>query len=87
MIGGSPFSEFDRGHQLGFKPPALAHIVSRETIPPSALPAFGQIVKRTAGAFQSMEVLEERRARRRRETVADARHIDQLITLVIADHN
>src|SRR5260370_33233364 len=87
MIGRRPFGKLDRRDQARFEPPTLAHIFGGQAFAPPALPAFGQIFERTPSAIESTESPEQRRSGRRRESVSNSRHIDQLLAFVIADHN
>src|SRR5260370_34002986 len=86
-MGRRPSGKLDRRYQRRSEPLTLAHIFGGEAFAPPALPAFGQIFEGTPSAIESTESLEQRLSGRRRESVSNSRHIDQLLAFVIAHHN
>src|ERR1700704_74387 len=86
MIVRCPLPEFELSDQHGFKPSAILHLGRREALPPSAAARLRKIGERTFRGLQPPEYLHELSAPRRREAVPRPRHIDEVGSLVIAEH-
>src|SRR5260370_863613 len=71
--------------KLRLQPAAFGHLVGRETLTPPALVALGQVRKGAGLYFELVETLENLHPKSRDETGPDARNVDEVVALVIAD--
>jgi hypothetical protein len=85
MVYVGPVRVLDLRDKLRLQPAAFGHLVSREALTPPALLALGQVRKGASLDFEFLEAFENLRPRRRNETGTDARNVDEVVALVIAD--
>ena len=85
MVHVRPVRVFNLRDKLRLQPAAFGHLVGRETLPPPALVAFRRVQKRAGLDFKRVKTLENPRPKSRDKPAADARNVDQVVALVIAD--
>src|SRR5580698_8406584 len=81
-----PFDKFELSHEDRLEPPTIGHLRGRQPGTPAPGFFFGQIRERAFRDLQRLEFPEQRLARRRRESVARPRGVDQLAAVVITDY-
>ena len=85
MVVGRPLQELELAHQHGPEPLALGHLRLREALPPPPAPRLGQVDEGAHIRPKRLELLEQLPANRRREAVARARDVDQVVALVVPE--
>jgi hypothetical protein len=87
VIRGRPLQVVDRRYQPWFQPTAFLHLRGRQSFAPLTAPRLGQVLERASIGFEPMELLDEGRPQRRRETGAHLRDILKRAALVIANQD
>ena len=85
MVAAGPFKKFDLSDEQGAEPNSFFHFIGGEAFPPTGFMGFREIDERACVRLQRAHFLKKKFSAGGNETVADASHVDQIFSFVIAD--
>src|SRR5215831_1745790 len=86
MSFSGPFRKLELSHEHGAEPPAIAHLLFRQSLPKSPAVCFRKVQEGTVGDFQFLELREQPTSCSGREAAARPGDIHQLLAIVISEY-